>query len=242
MELNMGKFLLSLLLLSSFAFSQQIILNKDTLRIYDPDTLIISNTSDNDLILDTLFTNVPHYEYEVNINLEGNDYYYSTNKDRRGPSLNLVLKKDDTAKFIFNTPDLCTLCKLSSVDAFFKDTLILLSNSIEKDTVYIYVEGWGRMSDVNDENEMVNIYSLSQNYPNPFNPTTNISFSIPEAGNVKLIIFNTLGQELKTLINENKSSGNYNIDFNAADLPSGIYIYQLNVNGNYINKKMMLIK
>lgn len=85
-------------------------------------------------------------------------------------------------------------------------------------------------------------YSLSQNYPNPFNPTTNIKFSIPENGFVSLKVFNTLGQEVATLINEVKSSGTYQVDFNASNLASGMYVYTLTSGSVNISKKMILMK
>ena len=86
------------------------------------------------------------------------------------------------------------------------------------------------------------VYSLSQNYPNPFNPTTNIRFAIPEAGLVTMKVYNLLGQEVTTLINEYKNAGTYNVDFNAVNLSSGVYFYQINA-GNYSDtKKMILMK
>lgn len=85
-------------------------------------------------------------------------------------------------------------------------------------------------------------YDLSQNYPNPFNPTTNIKFSIPEQGFVTLKVYNTLGQEVATLLNENRSAGTYQVDFNASKLSSGMYIYTLTSNNINISKKMLLMK
>ena len=86
------------------------------------------------------------------------------------------------------------------------------------------------------------VYSLSQNYPNPFNPITKIDFSIPKNGFVVLKIYDVLGREIKTLVNENKTAGYYTIDFNASEFSSGVYFYRLESNG-YVNvKRMMLIK
>ncbi|MBI5729940.1 MAG: T9SS type A sorting domain-containing protein [Ignavibacteriales bacterium] len=97
-------------------------------------------------------------------------------------------------------------------------------------------------TDVEKLDEIPTGYELSQNYPNPFNPTTNIKFSIPEQGFVSLKIYNTLGQEVATLLNEYKSAGTYQVDFNAAKLSSGMYVYTLS-SGNYrISKKMLLMK
>jgi hypothetical protein len=85
-------------------------------------------------------------------------------------------------------------------------------------------------------------YSLSQNYPNPFNPTTVISYSLSSSSNVKLIIYNTLGQSIKTLESGYKPAGNYSINFNASDLPSGIYFYKLEAGQFSQINKMILIK
>ncbi len=85
-------------------------------------------------------------------------------------------------------------------------------------------------------------FELSQNYPNPFNPATTIRFSLPEAGNVKLILYNILGQEIKTLINEFKESGVHSINFNASDLNSGLYIYKLESGSFTQTRKMTLLK
>lgn len=85
-------------------------------------------------------------------------------------------------------------------------------------------------------------YQLAQNYPNPFNPSTLISFSIAEKSNVVLSVFNILGEQMATLINETKGAGNYQIEFNASNFPSGMYVYRLEA-GNFIaTKKMMLLK
>ncbi len=97
-------------------------------------------------------------------------------------------------------------------------------------------------TDVKPLAELPTGYDLSQNYPNPFNPTTNIKFSIPEQGFVSLKIYNTLGQEVATLVNETKSAGTYQVDFNAAKLSSGMYIYTLTSNKVNISKKMLLMK
>lgn len=87
-----------------------------------------------------------------------------------------------------------------------------------------------------------NKFNLSQNYPNPFNPNTKIDYSIPKKGFVSLKIFDILGREIKTLVNENKTVGNYSIDFNGTEFPSGVYFYKLTCNDFTDVKKMILIK
>ncbi len=86
---------------------------------------------------------------------------------------------------------------------------------------------------------------LHQNYPNPFNPTTKISFTVPDKNGpeyVKLKIFNVLGKEIKTILNEKLSPGSHIIEFNAVGLASGIYFYSLETGGKIFTKKMVLLR
>jgi hypothetical protein len=90
--------------------------------------------------------------------------------------------------------------------------------------------------------EIPSNYSLSQNYPNPFNPVTKINFDLPKNGLVTLRIYDVLGREVKTLVNEVKNAGKYIVDFNGSSFSSGTYFYRLESNGYVVTKKMMLIK
>ncbi|MHB8338212.1 MAG: T9SS type A sorting domain-containing protein [Ignavibacteriaceae bacterium] len=79
-------------------------------------------------------------------------------------------------------------------------------------------------------------------YPNPFNPSTIINYQLPEAGIVSLRIYDTMGRGVKTLVNELKAKGSYNISFDASHLSSGVYFYQLRA-GDFVSiKKMVLLK
>ena len=85
-------------------------------------------------------------------------------------------------------------------------------------------------------------YRLNQNYPNPFNPTTTISWQVPAAGWQTLKIYDVLGKEIATLVNEERPAGSYKMSFDASDLTSGIYFYKIQI-GSYIQvKKMVLLK
>ena len=90
--------------------------------------------------------------------------------------------------------------------------------------------------------EVVKNYSLEQNYPNPFNPTTEIEFIISEAGQATLKVFDILGNEVSTLVNEQKAVGKYKLTFNASNLPSGVYFYTLQSGSFVSTKKMILLK
>lgn len=85
-------------------------------------------------------------------------------------------------------------------------------------------------------------YQITQNYPNPFNPTTNIQFDLPKESFVTLKVYNLLGQELATLVDEKRSAGRYQIQFNGASLPSGIYFYRLTAGDFVPTKKCLLLK
>ena len=85
-------------------------------------------------------------------------------------------------------------------------------------------------------------FTLNQNYPNPFNPSTKISFTIPQSTNVKLSVFNALGEKIAELMNEVKSAGTYDVDFNASELSSGIYLYRLEAGEFIQTRKMSLMK
>jgi hypothetical protein len=85
-------------------------------------------------------------------------------------------------------------------------------------------------------------FALSQNYPNPFNPTTTIMYSLPRAGNVKLNVFNILGQQVTSLVDGHRVAGTHVVDFDGANMPSGIYFYRLQYDGGSTTRKMTLVK
>ncbi len=85
-------------------------------------------------------------------------------------------------------------------------------------------------------------FNLSQNFPNPFNPSTKINFNIPEKGQVKLVVYNVIGQKVVTLVNEVLSAGQHEVTFNAVSLPSGVFFYRLETGNSVMIKKMLLLK
>lgn len=95
---------------------------------------------------------------------------------------------------------------------------------------------------LNEAGMTPNKYELAQNYPNPFNPSTTIQFSIPESGNVKVIVYDAIGREVVTLTNNFYQAGNYRIEWNASSYASGIYFYRLESKNFNMVKKMVLVK
>jgi hypothetical protein len=85
-------------------------------------------------------------------------------------------------------------------------------------------------------------FELQQNYPNPFNPSTSINYSVPEAGNIRLSVYNTVGEAVAVLVDGFSQSGIYEVSFDASNLPSGVYLYKLQSANSVQTKKMMLLK
>lgn len=149
------------------------------------------------------------------------------------PAITLITGVQDTMDITYDAPTLGIA-----------DVIIRMYN--ENDTnqyidrhFYLNVNSVG----INTISTLAENYSLSQNYPNPFNPSTKIEFSIPNSGNVSLKVYDILGNEVASLVNnERLSAGKYKADFNASYLSSGIYYYTIRANNFTDTKKMLLVK
>ena len=130
-------------------------------------------------------------------------------------------------------------------------TILLFKNASYKLTCLIYTAWVNAGSPVtggieDDKNYAMN-YELSQNYPNPFNPSTKIKYTVPsirkrDRVSLQLIVYDVLGNEIAVLVNEEKSAGSYEVEFDATNLPSGVYLYKLQINNFIESKKMVLLK
>ena len=123
------------------------------------------------------------------------------------------------------------------------DLMVLVDNGNNgtiDDTLYLQ----NQVTNVEDEGSLLlpDSYNLAQNYPNPFNPVTTIKYSIPESGNVLLKVYDILGNEVATLINEERDRGIHSVDFDASRLSSGVYLYKLQAGSFVETKKMILLK
>ena len=141
----------------------------------------------------------------------------------------------------------------------FQNNLGLKSKHINEGGLYVQelivakINGkyWRKLTDVRTQESMVDGISLNQNYPNPFNPSTTIKYNIPnpsadgekrETKNVKLLVYDVLGEIVETLVNEKQKPGSYEMKWDGSELTSGIYFYRLQV-GDYVEtKKMILLK
>jgi hypothetical protein len=113
------------------------------------------------------------------------------------------------------------------------------------------VDGWTYWTDsirinvvtgLEDEVSLPTAFKLEQNYPNPFNPSTRIKYQVSSISHVSLMVYDVLGNEIATLVNEEKEAGFHSVDFSGSELPSGVYFYKLTA-GNFIStRKMLLLK
>jgi hypothetical protein len=124
------------------------------------------------------------------------------------------------------------------------------------DQDYLYAGSWGMsmfktttstILSVDDIKSELTNFSLEQNYPNPFNPSTRIKYSLPQTSRVQIKVFDVLGNEIETLVNEEKQKGTYEIEFKShsgkvRNLSSGVYFYQLKAGSFVETKKMILMK
>jgi hypothetical protein len=120
-----------------------------------------------------------------------------------------------------------------------------LYDTIFWDLVYTRINGreFGTLDNVGEvHKEGPATFSLVQNYPNPFNPSTTISFSIPRSTYTTLTIYNTLGQEIATLVSDNLNPGTYSKPWNATNVASGVYFYKLTAGESVQTKKLILMK
>ena len=107
----------------------------------------------------------------------------------------------------------------------------------------ITVAGLAGMSPINTEwEDKASVFALEQNYPNPFNPSTVINYSVANSGEVSLSVYNLLGQKVAQLVNGTRAAGSYNVTWNTGAVTSGMYYYRLEVGGQSLTRKMMLIK
>jgi len=124
------------------------------------------------------------------------------------------------------------------------DGLLQRSNSLFNffDWSYSDVFNKEEVSGLNIVNQIPEQFLLYQNYPNPFNPITTIKYSIPKTSNISLVVYDVLGREITTLVNEEKLSGNYTVQFNGSNFSSGVYFYVMRADNFIDTKKFILLK
>ena len=104
------------------------------------------------------------------------------------------------------------------------------------------LDKWTWTAAIDNDVVILDKFALKQNYPNPFNPTTVIPFILEKSSIVRLTIYDMLGREIETLLDNKMNPGNYKINFDATGLASGTYVYRLDVDGETVSKKMLYVK
>ena len=230
-----------------FAFTKFSIANKMKLK-YNPPTIMVRGVFDRST--NGNYTNGPVY-YEMaglggtvwnptakvfldnyNVSYLFHDKYILI--DAETPSSNPVV---ETGSYNFSTA--------ASYDNDENVVIVydsLIANQYYQDFVKRLTDAGGSIG-INTISEIIpSKFNLNQNYPNPFNPATKITFDVAKLSNVKISVFDVLGREVVVLLNRQINAGQYSTEWNASEFPSGVYFYVMNVNGENVNTKKMVLK
>lgn len=222
-------------------------LNIDSLIIFDGKPYIGTYGDINNDGFSDFAIGKPYYQNSNNI-VTGAAYIY-LGKDIIDSTYNYILEGESLAEF---GSEFSSIMFFEDINGDEYDELFILAPNypaFENRTGKIYIYSYKKLTDIKDIQEnFLNNFELQQNYPNPFNPSTSIQYSIASRQFVTLKVYDVLGKEIATLVNEEKPAGSYEVEFNsvetlhATSLPSGVYFYQLRA-GDYIEtKKMILLK
>ncbi|HEX9252087.1 MAG TPA: T9SS type A sorting domain-containing protein, partial [Ignavibacteriaceae bacterium] len=227
----------------------QVLFSNDSIFIptlIDSGSVKIVNTSDHSIRIDSIISVGSFYGYWGSFSKPGFEYpfyLFQTMPGFLGDTLGIIIPPHDSIIVSFFNVDLCPFCDYEVQD-YFKDTLrfvfTFMDGNVYSFSKSIPISGEGHPSDVEDEEILPKEFSLSQNYPNPFNPSTKISWQSPVGSWQTLKIFDLLGNEVITLVNEYRNAGSYEVDFYAHKLSSGVYYCQSRA-GNFVETKKMIL-
>ncbi len=240
---------------SLYPYPEEIVFSVDSLYsefIGDTVNCFISNMSDYDVVLDSICTTTSdisgYFSYGYLMYLIRNNEYFFINLFDHYPNhpldtLNYIIPAHDSIQLQIYDIDLCAICKKQPND-YFEDTLRFVF-SFKDGGKYLFdkiisISGEGHPSGVEDIEILPKEFALNQNYPNPFNPRTKISWQSPVSGWQTLKVFDILGIEVANLVNQEKPAGNFEVEFDASKLASGVYFYQLKA-GSYVGTKKMIL-
>ena len=198
----------------------------------------VDNAIPNDII--RVHYQTPEYDLMANSAMFNMDGMYSLYVWQYGKYLVLMNASPDT-EYEFELPK---GSPNSAMDLISESQIDLSSNPVIQPQNTLILN-WPKEIVVSIEEDisiLPTAYELEQNYPNPFNPSTTIEYSIAKPGYVKIVIYNLLGQKVKTLVDEHKIIGSYSVSFNAKNLTSGVYFYSIQADGFIQSKKMLLMK
>jgi Secretion system C-terminal sorting domain len=168
---------------------------------------------------------------------------YAVLRINKTPAFNTFISKtglDITTalKFVYETSDGFDLTGITTYDS---------TNSVTAMVSHFSKIVGGAKSSITaikkaPDNSIPSHFALMQNYPNPFNPSTEIEYALPHSSYIELNVYNVLGSKVATLVSGTKAAGDYTVNFNASNLSSGVYIYQLKTGSSIISRKMILMK
>jgi hypothetical protein len=226
-------------------YSQEIIVSKDSLSLLfdnvsftSQDSLMIYNVGTAILNVDTIFSTEAS-GFILNIILEDTTIH-STVTWRNNFYTPFSIEPNDSAKLVFIFP--LWIPETIYLRETWTDSIVILNNSQNNNVLVLPALIDFPLSVDNSINNYPKKLVLEQNYPNPFNPITKIKYQIPELSFVTLKVIDVLGNEVETLVNEEKPIGNYEVEFNGYELTSGIYFYRLQAGFFVETKKMILLK
>jgi hypothetical protein len=240
---------LAIYLFTLNSFGQNIIVSNDTIKYlsfypssYNIDTLVVYNTGNNILSIDSLenFNRVCNYvlTYEYKDSLKKSTYLgFGFNASKI--HFPVSIPPTDSALLIFQY--FSPILKMSRCNTTNNDSIIVYNNSINCPSFIIYVLS-NVSNNVDNGINILSCYSLQQNYPNPFNPMTSISFTLPLRSHALLTICNMLGSEITRMIDKDLEPGIYTVTWNSTGNSSGIYFYSLKAGNIILTKKMILLK
>ena len=201
------------------------------------DSVMIYNNGTNILVIDSIRSN--NSNYLLNYDPNGDSTKWIGVSELSDTTDIFEIQPNDSLEVKLMVAAI--LVKASKTNDIKIDTIYFYNNSINLPNLSIKITNNETIGSVENENIPFN-YKLYQNYPNPFNPSTKISFSLKKASVVDLKIYNNLGQEIKQIIRGYKNIGNYEVEFDGKEFPSGVYYYRLKVGNNSTTKKMILLR
>jgi len=232
-------------------YPEEIVFSEDSIYIQtlsDSGFTKIVNTSEFPVRIDSIISVGSFYGYHGNFSGPGFEYpfyFVQTAPGFTGDTLGIVISPHDSINVAFHNVDLCPFCDYE-VQEYFKDTLrfvfTFMDGNVYSFNKSIPIIGEGYPSDIEDDDDLLSKFILEQNYPNPFNPSTKISWQSPVRSWQTLKIYDVLGNEVATLVNEYRDAEKYELEFNAEKLSSGVYYYQLRAGSFVQAKKMIYLK
>ena len=183
----------------------------------------------------------PNYYSEVDTSVAGKKFDYRRTQTVTDSLLTVLSEKLSSASSSDSLTDAFKEANYNYLSVEGEGSHGIHNTSLVQKLLQDAIAGFNPTS-VEREEGLPSAYTLSQNYPNPFNPATEIKFSIPEAGNVILTIYDAIGKEIVTLVNNYYPAGNYKAVWNAGSYSSGIYFYNIQAGNFKAVKKMVLIK